>query len=63
MLQRIESTIERIATAIQKGVDKRSMGEKEAGDRSRTLSAAAETLDKIKDGLVGIKKGVGEGPR
>lgn len=56
MLQRIESTIEGIATAIQKGVDKRNMGEKEAGDRRLALSAAAETLDNIKDRLIEIKK-------
>jgi hypothetical protein len=58
MLQRIESTIEGIATAIQKGVDKRGKGEKEADDRRRTLSAVAEKLDEITQRLVEIKEGV-----
>jgi GTPase SAR1 family protein len=56
MLQKIESTIEGISTAIQKGVDKRGMGEKEAEDRKGVLYAAAERLDKIKDRLAGIKR-------
>jgi GTPase SAR1 family protein len=56
MLQMVESTIEGIATAIRKGAEKRSMGEKEAGDRKRTLSVAAGTLDSIKDRLIGISK-------
>ncbi len=55
MLRRIESTIEGISTAIRKGVDKRSMGEKEAEERKRTLSEAAETLDSIKGRLAAIK--------
>jgi GTPase SAR1 family protein len=56
MLQRIESTIEGISTAIRKGVDKRNMGEKEAGERKEALSAAAGMLDNIKDRLAGINK-------
>lgn len=56
MLRRIESTIEGISDAIQKGLNKRSMGEKEAGARKETLSAAAETMDGIKDRLAVIKK-------
>lgn len=56
MLQRIESTIEGISTAIQKGIDKRSMGEKEAGDRKKTLSEAAETLDIMKGRLARVKR-------
>jgi GTPase SAR1 family protein len=56
MLTRIESTIEGISTAIRKGVDKRNMGEKEAGERKEALSAAAGMLDNIKDRLAGINK-------
>ncbi|MHB8173059.1 MAG: dynamin family protein [Nitrospirota bacterium] len=61
MLQRIESTSEGISTAIQKGVDKRGMGENEAEDRRRALSATAETLDNIKNRLAAIKESVGYG--
>ena len=55
MLQQIESTSEGIATAIQKGVDRRGKGEKEAEDRRRTLSTDADTLDETKGRLVDIK--------
>ena len=59
MLQRIESTSEGIATAIQKGVDRRGKGEKEADNRRRTLSAVAETLDASKRRLVELKGSIG----
>ncbi len=54
MLQRIESTIEGISTAIRKGVDKRGLGEIEANERSRALSVESEALDKIRERLTAI---------
>jgi len=56
MLQRIEATIEGISTAIEKGMNQRSKGEKEVEKRRQELSVAAKKLESIRNKLIMIKQ-------
>ena len=60
MLQRIETTIEGIATAIEKGMNQRSRGEKDMERRKQELSSASRRLEDIRDKLTKVKKEAGE---
>ncbi len=59
MLQRIETTIEGISTAIEKGMSQRVKGEEEVEKRRQELSETARKLDGIKHKLLEIKEQVG----
>ena len=48
MLQKIETAIEGIGAAIEKGMTKRSSGEQEAAARKKAIADTLETLDAIK---------------
>ena len=58
MLQRIEATIEGISTAIEKGMTRRSKGEKEIEERRQILSETTKKLDELKNKLMEIKEQV-----
>ncbi|MCL5062887.1 MAG: hypothetical protein M0Z70_14215 [Nitrospiraceae bacterium] len=58
MLQKIDATIEGISTAIEKGMNQRSRGEKEVEERKQTLLGISDKLDNIKDSLIRIKEQV-----
>lgn len=55
MLQRIDATIEGIETAIKKGVEQRSKGEKEVEERKLVISEMMQKLININKSLVEIK--------
>lgn len=55
MLQKIEATIEGISTAIEKGMNQRSRGEKEVEERKQVLSGMMQKLNKINERLTEIK--------
>jgi GTPase SAR1 family protein len=55
MFQKIEATIEGIASAIENGMTQRSKGAQEVGARKRMLSETTRKLDKIKSRLTRIK--------
>lgn len=55
MLQRIDATIEGIETAIKKGVEQRSKGEKEVEERKQVISEMMQKLININKSLVEIK--------
>lgn len=59
ILQRIEATIEGISTAIEKGMNQRSRGEKEVEERKQVLLKISEKLNEIGDKLMYIKKQAG----
>ncbi len=54
MFQKIDATIEGIGTAIEKGVTKRSSGEREVESREEMLAEAGKTLDEIKERLMQV---------
>lgn len=56
MLQRIEATIEGISTAIEKGMNKRSRGEKEVEERKQVLLEMSQELNETGNKLMYIKK-------
>ncbi|PJA81285.1 MAG: hypothetical protein CO147_10730 [Nitrospirae bacterium CG_4_9_14_3_um_filter_44_28] len=56
MLQRIEATIEGISTAIEKGMNQRSEGEKKVEERKMALLEIAQKLDSMKNALMSIKE-------
>jgi GTPase Era involved in 16S rRNA processing len=56
MLQRIEATVEGITTAIEKGMNQRSKGEKEVEERKMALLEIAQKLDSMRNALVSIKE-------
>lgn len=58
MLQRIEATIEGISTAIEKGMNQRSKGEKEVEKRKHELSEAVQKLDDVRGKLMEIKESI-----
>jgi GTPase SAR1 family protein len=58
MLQKIETAIEGIGSAIQKGMTKRSSGEQEAAARKTAIVETAEKLDAIKETLFRIRTSV-----
>jgi len=60
MLQRIETTIEGISTAIEKGMNQRSRGEKDMERRKQELLIASRRLEDIRDKLTKIKKEAGK---
>jgi hypothetical protein len=55
MLQKIETAIEGIGTAIEKGMMKRSSGEQEAAARKLAIVETVGKLDAIKENLSRIK--------
>lgn len=55
MLQRIEATIEGISTAVEKGINQRSRGEKEVEERKQVLSGMMQKLNGINERLIEIK--------
>jgi GTP-binding protein EngB required for normal cell division len=55
MLQRIEATIEGISTAIEKGMNKRSRGEKEVEERKQVLLEMSQKLNEINNKLLKIR--------
>lgn len=59
ILQRIEATIEGISTAIEKGMNQRSRGEKEVEERKQVLLKISEKLNEIGDKLMYIRKQAG----
>jgi GTP-binding protein EngB required for normal cell division len=56
MLQKIEATIEGIETAIKKGMEQRSRGEKEVEERKQVLMEVLKRLNEIGDRLMHIKE-------
>lgn len=58
MLQKIEATIEGISTAIEKGMNQRSRGEKEVEERKQVLSGMMQKLNKINERLTEIKSNI-----
>ncbi|HBR21648.1 MAG TPA: dynamin, partial [Nitrospiraceae bacterium] len=56
MLQRIEATVEGITTAIEKGMNQRSEGEKKVEERKMALLEIAQKLDSMRNALVSIKE-------
>jgi hypothetical protein len=54
MLQKIETAIEGIGAAIEKGMTKRSSGEQEAAARKQIIAETLGTLDAIKEKLIRI---------
>ncbi|WP_333653185.1 hypothetical protein [Dissulfurispira sp.] len=59
MLQKIEATIEGISTAIEKGMNQRSRGEKEVEKRKQALLKMSEKLNETGDKLMYIKEQAG----
>lgn len=55
MLQRIETTIEGIETAIKKGMEQRNKGEKEVEERKSILRKTIERMDTLQDRLSSIR--------
>lgn len=55
MLQKIDATIEGISTAIQKGMNQRSRGEKEVEERKQVLSGMMQKMNGINKRLMEIK--------
>jgi ribosome biogenesis GTPase A len=55
MFQKIDATIEGIASAIEKGMTQRSKGAQEVEERKRLLAETTGKLDEIKGRLVRIK--------
>ncbi|MEW6408705.1 MAG: dynamin family protein [Nitrospirota bacterium] len=55
MLQRIEATIEGISTAIEKGMNQRTKGEKEVVERKQALLETAQKLNRLSAKLIEIK--------
>jgi GTPase SAR1 family protein len=58
MLQRIEATIEGISTAIEKGINQKSKGEKAVEERKVFLLESELKMNKIKDNLMKIRQQV-----
>lgn len=56
MLQKIDATIEGISTAIEKGMNQRSRGEKEVKERKQVLLKMLENLNEISNRLMQIKE-------
>ncbi len=56
MLQKIEATIEGIASAIEKGLKQKSKGEGEVEERKQELAETAERLNGIRDRLLHIRE-------
>ncbi|NOZ69447.1 MAG: dynamin [Deferribacteres bacterium] len=56
MLQKIEATIEGIASAIEKGLNQKSKGESEVQERKQELSETAGRLNAIRDKLLHIRE-------
>jgi hypothetical protein len=56
MLQEIETTIEGISSAINKGMDNKSKGEASVEKRKEELSAIASQIDGVKGRLVEIQR-------
>lgn len=55
MFQKLDATIEGIASAIEKGMAQRSKGAQEVEERKRLLAETTGKLDEIKNRLAGIK--------
>lgn len=62
MLQRIESTIEGIETAITRGINQKTKGEAEAEERRSAIVEKAERLSELSDKLVALKELARGGP-
>jgi len=58
MLQRIEATVEGISTAIDKGMNQRSKGEKDVERRKKELGKTAQRLEEIMGRLMKTKEQV-----
>jgi hypothetical protein len=56
MLQKIDATIEGIESAVKKGMEQRSRGEKEVEERKEELSGIAVKLDGLKERLSTLKE-------
>ncbi len=56
MLQKIEATVEGIASAIEKGLTQKSKGENEIQERKQVLAETAERLDEIRGKLIHIRE-------
>jgi len=56
MLQRIEATIEGIGSAVEKGMSRRTHGEREVEERKKALSETTRKLDEIRDKLTNIRE-------
>ncbi|MDH5202449.1 MAG: hypothetical protein OEW69_04230, partial [Nitrospirota bacterium] len=61
MLQRIEATIEGISTAIEKGMNQKSKGEKAVEERKVFLFETEQKMNEIKEKLVKIRQQVSQG--
>ncbi|GAB4413397.1 MAG: hypothetical protein OHK0032_09460 [Thermodesulfovibrionales bacterium] len=59
MVQRIDATIEGIETAIKKGMEQRSRGEKEVEEREQVLMEMSQRLNEIGNRLMYIKGQMG----
>jgi GTP-binding protein EngB required for normal cell division len=59
MLQRIDATIEGISTAIEKGINQRSRGEKEVEERKQVLLEMSQKLNETGNRLMYIKEQAG----
>jgi FKBP-type peptidyl-prolyl cis-trans isomerase 2 len=55
MFQKIDATIEGIASAIEKGMTQRSKGTQEVEERKRLLAGTTGKLDEIRNRLARIK--------
>ena len=56
MLQRIETTIEGIASAINKGITEKSKGEASVEKRKQELSAITHQIEGVKGRLLEIRR-------
>ncbi len=56
MLQKIEATVEGIASAIEKGLNQKSKGESEVEERKQELAGTVERLNGIRDRLMHIRE-------
>jgi hypothetical protein len=61
MFERIEATIKGISSAIEKGMNQKSKGEKAVGERKAILLETQERMDVIRDKLVTLREQVSDG--
>lgn len=56
MLQKIEATVEGIASAVEKGMSQRARGEREVEERRTALLAGLEKMDDVKKELSSVRE-------
>jgi GTPase SAR1 family protein len=61
MFERIEATIKGISSAIEKGMNQKSKGEKAVEERKAALLETQDRMDVIRDNLVTIREQVSDG--